>query len=404
MKKAVVVSLILFVFPLFCFSSVWFQSQQDTGSYATLNVLNLEDPLFLPIRSTDFSNTTYSSEQLQGMQATGVNSNNNYVGKVVVEKTSQPTTITITTLNNGRFVSSSDPTKYRDFFIAVNPRQKNRIGTTSNYYESDSVQNSDRMPNTRDINQVSITLPSASNGILGLFATSYWIDILVCMDELTSNDLHHMTETDDYYASFLVEWSGGGEGSAIVNLRGYYGDENVLDTSSDSVYLTVIPRAEATNLNIIDAIANATSIPIADISVSTTPAQTSNTWNGKVYTFVSPSSDYTEAVADGFVLVNSRNGNTIPYTITISDGSTSKTFNGSSNYSSLKSNGCIKSGTPQKTTDSFYVYSFSGVVSITISNPTDVIVSDNVYNAENPNSDYYGEYESYVYYHVVYDT
>ncbi|MBR2281356.1 MAG: hypothetical protein IJ863_01900 [Spirochaetales bacterium] len=400
MKRPAVL-LCLILIPSMCFAAVWFQTQQDTGANATINVFNLADPLFLPIRGTDFYSGTYTSAELKGRQAPGVNSNNNYVGKVVVQSTSKNTTVTIET--TGRFVSASDPTKYREFSIAVNPRRSRYVIFSENYYESAGIRDTDRMPNTRSSGSVTITLPSAG----GQFSTYYWLDMLVCMDELTSTDLQHLAENDDYHASFTVSWTGGATGSATVNLRGYYGNADGFDLSQDSVYITVIPNSAATNLDLVSMLSSGDSVDIAEVHVYSTPSSTRTDWSNTVYTFPSASPSYNSANQDGFVLVNSRDpSKTIPYTVSIrpENGSGGKTFDGKLAYDGVQGtkNKCITGTYSSAQQSGYYIFKYDGIASIEVQNPQGVNVLENIYD-HNTGDGYYGEYESYIYYHVVYD-
>ena len=270
--------------------------------------------------------------------------------------------ITFTVSTTGRFVSQSDPTKYRDFYVALKPRIREYRDMSSNgnggkdynyfvdLYNNKIAGESDRVPNTRGNNVVSVTTPalpyllnSSQNGIVEdpsnktqidattyIYATRVYYDVLLCLDPITSQDMVHLARLDDYVAEINVSWrcndpscdkSDIHNGQYTFVIRGYYGDAN---NEADNVFLLVTPEAAASRVDIYNLINNDQhkgKERIATFKVITNTPSGNTNWNKFVKVFISSSYNY-NTQGNPFVLQQyySRTGTpdkTIPFTIKV---------------------------------------------------------------------------------------
>ena len=292
------------------------------GTQAT--TINLSKTFYLPTygvtweaQSNDLINGTYLTK------GTGAN------GIAHIGVASCPHSITFTVTTTGRFVSQSDPTKYRDYYVALKPRIREYKswasgGTDHNYlvdlYNNLIAGESDRVPNTRGNNAVSVTTPAMpyilnanQNGIVDdpskrikidsstyIYATRVYYDVLLCLDPITSQDMVHLARLDDYVAEINVSWRCNEPGctNSIHNgqytfvIRGYYGDAN---NEADNVFLLVTPEATASRVDIYNLINNEQhkgKERLATFKVITTTPTSGNDWKKLVKVFISSSYDY----------------------------------------------------------------------------------------------------------------
>lgn len=417
--------IILFSFVL-CFSlhaaeSLWFQTTSDEGSPTTLNVFDLddEDPMYLPKRSS-----TWQNRGNKGNSDYGTISLKNYLGKFTVQDCDHRIKFTVST--SGKFVSNSDPTKYRDFCVALSPRCKKRnsngnpgsdFGFFWDVEKNSAVNPEERLPNTRETGTVSCVTQItdgrnvyySSGSRMGLY--SFWFDILICMDAANSEDYKHMIEGDDYYATIDFTWecyenncnSAAHSGSYQITLRGFYGN---FSSGQDDFNISVTPSPYASNLDILKIIDNSGYQDISSIVVKSTPKSSSSAWNN-IYVFLSSSDSYSSR-GGSFVLTNRADpSKTIGYTVSIynEDGTTlNNTYDGtqyfSGNNANQKKNNTKKLNlgsfqtTKNRNNTTFYYVNYLGTAKINILNGTTI----------KNNTEYYaGIYESTIYYHIVYD-
>lgn len=417
MKRIITLLMILLV-SLYAFAdAVWYQNTTEDA----LNVFNLNNVYYLPMRSSTWGSNSASS---------GTINESNYIGQLGVSNCSHQIKYTVST--SGSFVSQSDTTKYRDFCIAMCPRYEYLLGDNGFFWDVETnkaVNSSERAPNTRNTGTASVTSPYTNN--TNVYVSSgtrrriqkFWIDLVICMDTLNSDDLKHISENDDYIATITLEWScktsncnqASHKGSYTFILRGYFGDSSA---AQDAVYMFVIPSASSTNMSIRDIIQNGEK-KIADIQVHTnTRTDTSRystssgrcpgyEWKDHVFTFISASPSYATSDNAGFLLKKKNNPTvTIPYTLNVrsSDGSLNRTFDGTDYYygstAAQKKAYCINLGNYSTSTDrygnTYNTIDFYGYVAIDIDDPTGAISS-------NAGGIYSGVYESYIYYHIIYE-
>lgn len=326
------------------------------GTQAT--TIDLSKTFYLPTygvtweeKSNDLVNGTYLT---QGVGANGIA----HIGVATCTHS-----ITFTVSTTGRFVSQSDPTKYRDFYVALKPRIREYTswaagGTDHNYlvdlYNGRIASSSDRVPNTRGNNSVSVRTPvmpsflnAAGNGVdlsdlskrlqvdgsTYVFATRVYYDVLLCLEPITSQDMVHLARLDDYVAEINVTWqcndpTCSGETAGIHNgqytfvIRGYYGDAN---NQADNVFLLVTPEAVASRIDIMGMIDNSNHSgkeQIATMKVITTTPTSSNDWNNLVKVFISSSVDYNNpgtpfALTRYYSKSGSNEPKSIPFTVRV---------------------------------------------------------------------------------------
>ena len=109
-KTTIILVIILSMLPLFAAEQVWFMY----STRMTSNI-NLGDTYYLP----DYSKT-WTQDTSIGNPLTGTYSTINTLGNFGVMSCEHKLHFTITT--DGRFVSQSDPSKYREYYLAMRPR------------------------------------------------------------------------------------------------------------------------------------------------------------------------------------------------------------------------------------------------------------------------------------------
>lgn len=293
MKKALILLLLLLSLPFIAFADesderIWYYT--DAGDYNVQKV-NLGIPIIYPLQ--------YKAVWAAGTSVDNVNdpikggtykSKVNVLGNVGVAYTDHQIKITVTA--DRSFVSQSDPTKYRDFCIAVKP--KLRYGNTD--YEYCWVDGPERTGSWKDPEAY---VPTTKNGPVVLYtpqlkthhegaadtlfyaanaigkrvesvsytkdashpntASRFYCDMVLCMDQLTEEDEAHLATGSDYFATVNINAECTELGCSNPNhylnytivLRAYYGDDSL---SGRTVFMFVKPEAEATNINIADVI------------------------------------------------------------------------------------------------------------------------------------------------------
>jgi hypothetical protein len=274
------------------------------------------------------------------------------------------------------------------------------------------------------------------------------------MDELSNEDLTHISENDDYIATITISWecyentcNGHHSGSFDINLRGYYGENTGLDT--DTFFIVVEPTSQSLNLNLKDILLNHETKTIANLIINTTTRRikessssgwswwggnndddnsTDYKWRDHLYAFLSSSPDYNSS-NQRFLFKNIMDSSiTIPFTLKVSnssDPSHYSTFDGLDYFVSKTSNSgnfldlkdYTKSSTDyySKFTDrfqkSYYAINYKASVDMTLQDKEvsvngenvllSVILSDtDTYSSKY--SSFVGRYSANIYYHVVY--
>ena len=371
------------------------------GEQAT--TFNLANTFYLPTYeveweaySNDLVNGTYITKPQNGKIANGI-------GHFGVSSGCEHK-ITFAVYTDGRFTSQSDPTKYRDYYVALKPRIREYQGPSWNYdtnsntgdgnissgkdynYFVDAatgveVNHSDRVPNTRSSSTIYVTSPVMKNlydlnqgaivktedklvysgSTLGYIypARVYW-DVLLGFDPITSQDKIHLANLDDYIARVYISWSCDHadcdnpehSGSFVFTVRGQY---NTTGNEKDNVFMIVTPDAAASRLDLIGMINESTGIgteKIASMSVLTTNPNNNPKWDTHVMVFLSASPNYNASNSEGFVLKRyypSVDPNTdIPFTIKVyNEGyegvSVNRSYDGKMAYTSYQAdkNKCL---------------------------------------------------------------
>lgn len=307
----------------------------------------------------DLSKTIYKPRVDISWGNSGVNgtyNSSNYVAQFGASGTSHRLIITITT--DGKFVSQSDPTKYRAFSMSMNPV----YGVTYNggggykwmptgeltqvngvYTNGYPIANTDYFPNTAATGSASLYAPitnGSSHYVDSAYTVNtirtYWIDFLLCLDPLDTEALKHLSINDDYLAEIHISWTCAEHGTActevsdgyahngstILRIRGYYGQS---DSLKDDAYLFIVPNSNATNINIRELAGSGRTLNVGTLQLHTTPATSSYNeqgtgksyaWNSNVYIYAS-SSPLSTASSEHFALKQVGGTKSIPYTIRI---------------------------------------------------------------------------------------
>ncbi len=409
MKRLIVIIIFLFVLMTSAFSEerVWYM---DSDKFT--NSIDLSRAYYLPRYNTDYNKDLYGDAEK------GTYSTINTLGNFGVFECDHRIEFYIET--NGRFVSQSDNTKYREFYIAFRPRVL--TGSDTNYNMgsngNDSINLTSRLPNTRDLGgTLSYIAPAVPVGgqsirISANSNTKYLVkrfhsDLIFCMDELTAQDKQHLAEVNDYVAEITLGWrcvedgcdNPAHHGTCRVILMGYY--KTAAPTASH-VSMFVNPDPNSTNLDIEDLVrTKGGQANVAELKVFAT--STKNTkWDEKLFTFLSASDSYTDN-SKYFELKNNRTQKTIRYTVSIYDeqGNEIKNFNGKSKYTGNMSD-CINL-TPYMTTiknregNPAYSIVFVGTVGINLILTAEEIDADALLQFQQ----YPGMYTSTIYYHIV---
>ncbi len=487
MNRRTIVFIMIFLFtPAILFSAAqfwvldstdWIKTTQYTDYYRFnfQTVMNLDQQFLQPSYSSDdYGDTQYISSK-------------NAIASVGVSGCEHKIIYTIEALHDGTFVSQSDPSKYRSYYVVASPDftkygasfdpddpstiHYNTTGSGTRYFPRSyyyydeatgnyvSSTNAD-LPNTNNnSHSMQITTPKtdgtsskvgqASNWGSGITNVSsvinaFGLDLFICMDALTESDYYHLIEADDYQATINIGWKCTNNcpehsGNFTIVVRGYV-EDNTMGTE-DAVFLTVEPTVQSMSLDIknmiLSNVPTEKEIKIADFSVNTTtirrdrnnPSNEKWKWFDRVSVFLSSSPDY-NATGQQFLLWNIRNNLvTIPYTITVYNNSdqskqTYSTFDGTDGYVSPSSGNYLDlRDLTKRSTDyysvfkdryqqNYYAINYSAEVTIKIDGSKTVLVNNEDIPIStilaNPNTyrtryaSLVGNYQSYIYYHVVY--
>ena len=444
--KRLLISIILAIFvPLLAFSAESFfvldatDWVDDSGSYYRYNfqsVMNLSDVFEQPNYSqSDYKNKLSSANAIAAVGVAGVAHNIKYTFNT----------------HGGTFVSQSDPSKYRSYYIVASPDYSDSSGSniSRSYYKYDvendrGVSDSEMLPNTKNSPIMTYVTPKTDGS--NQYYSSYYkdniysfgLDLFIIMDELSNEDLTHISENDDYIATITISWecyektcNGHHSGSFDINLRGYYGENTGLDT--DTFFIVVEPTSQSLNLNLKDILLNNEKKDIANLTINTTTRRIINgsnahLWRNHLYAFLSASPDYNSS-SQKFLFMNIMDhSTTVPFTLKVynnSDPSHYSTYDGLDYFTSANDNSgnfldlkdYTKSSTDYyaKFTDrfqqSYYAINYTGRVELTLLDKevsvggTNVMLSTILTDTDTYSSrysKYVGRYSANIYYHVVY--
>jgi hypothetical protein len=455
MKRFLILILLIILVPVLAFSAESFfvldatDWVRSTGSYYRYNfqsVMNLSDVFEHP----NYSKSDYDSKL----------SSDNAIAAIGVAGVSHNIRYTIDT-HGGTFVSQSDPSKYRSYYIVASPDYSNSSGSniSRSYYKYDvvnerGISDSELLPNTKNSHIMTYVTPYTygENGGGSWWSDykqyvtsskkdyiySFGLDLFIIMDELSNTDLTHISENDDYIATITISWEcyennchGNHSGSFDINLRGYYGENKGLDT--DTFFVVVEPTSQSLNLNLKDILLNHEKKDIANLTINTTTRRIINgsnahLWRNHLYAFLSASPDYNSS-SQKFLFMNIMDSSTtVPFTLTVynnSDPSHYSTFDGLDYFTSANNNSrnfldlkdYTKSSTDYyaKFTDrfqqSYYAINYTARVELTVQDKevsvggTNVLLSTILTDTDTYSSrysKYVGRYSANIYYHVVY--
>ncbi len=403
---------LIFIFMILSCSISLFADEQVWYMYSTRMTenINLADAYYLP----DYKKK-WTSDKSKGDPVNGTYSTINTLGNFGVMSCDHKLRFTIST--DGRFVSQSDPSKSRSYYLAMRPKYRAKNGSDDNYNLGSNgvdIDESDRLVNTKLTGSMTyITPPVSANGSYvrvdskGTMKTidRFHADLIVMMDELSSEDRQQLSELDDYFATFTISWECEENnctnpkhfGEYTVVLRGYYGNDV---PRYSLVSLFVKPTVNAFNLDIIDTINNhdGKSV-IADMSFYCA-SKAKYDWKNKVYVFMSASNSSKTTEAQGFTLNNRTTGKTIPYTLNVlQDGAVVGTFDGKDKSNNSKPDHYIDFSNSQSSLvdregNTSYSIMFDGNVQIDFGNLTEEQINADLIN-------YGGVYTSDIYYYVV---
>ncbi len=389
----------------------------DVGRNTTIN-LNMD---FFPTKYR-ISWGKYSFED-------GAYESRNWLGELGVSSCAHQIKFTVSTVT-GRFISQSDPTKYRDFYVAIKPCYNN--GGDKCLYRDPTdptlpdVSGNDRVPTTKGTNSItfySIPFATGEEISVGNNTTAkpnvLYYDLLLCMDYLSAEDYLHLAETDDYIGTIVISWkctdpdcTDNHSGSAMLMLNGEYDPDNVKYSSAvvdpGTAFLTINPTSESGALDIKSMVEGSGQALVANLDINSMTSTSS--WLDKVMVFVS-SSDSSTTIGNDFSLLNLSNGNTIGYTIKVFDhdtGSWSGTplgeYDGKDYWAGydLSHDMCIDlsglqqiSASRKKLGTNNYQILFNGDVVL------EIPASERSKVLEDPAS-YSGEYKTDIFFHIVY--
>ena len=446
MKKLLLLLTMLFILSSMAFGveSFWClnatQNYGSTGDKYRFNystVFNLE---------TYFSGTPKISDYAGQSNQNGKLNESRAIGTVGVAGCAHAITYTIDT-HGGQFVSQSDPSKTRSFYV-VNVPDYSISGSNgrSFYYVSPYTGSSSNAPSTDNASNSMTFVAPVTTGQTGTTVysngrtttvnpTSIGLDLFLCMKQLTDSDLTHLSANDDYVATITVTWRcsencAEHSGSFDMVVRGYYGTNS--GQTRDTFLLIVNPATDAMTLDLKNMIKNNQSKTIANLVISTTTKEGSQDspydWRNHIYAFPSASADYNSPDTNGFVLTKMTNRSiTIPYTLTVYNttagaSATGQTYDGTDYFTNRNEAGfCIDLRDLSKSSTFYYSMSYdrfgtyyyainyTGRVEIQIPSYTipgtgnllkDVMTDPVSY--ETDYTKYIGKYESNIYYHIVY--
>ena len=154
MKRVILLlCLILCMIPLFSEEKVWYMY----STRMTDNV-DLSKCYYLP----DYKKK-WSSDPMSGDPVTGTYSTVNVLGNFGVMECDHKICFTVTT--DGKFVSQSDPSKYRAYYLAIRPRCRPKGGNDIDYNRGSNgirIDTSERLINTKLTGSMSYITPQVS--------------------------------------------------------------------------------------------------------------------------------------------------------------------------------------------------------------------------------------------------
>ena len=404
-KIAILALLIICLIPIFGAEQVWFMH-----STRMTDNINLGDTYYLPNYTK-----TWTQDKSLGDPIKGTYSTINTLGNFGVMACDHKLCFIITT--DGRFTSQSDPSKYREYYLAMRPRCRPKGGNDIDYNRGSNgvyVETSERLINTKLTGSMTyITPPVSSVGsavpvdAAGTIRTidRFHADLIVCMDELTAEDRQRLSEKDDYFTTFTIEWhceengctNSNHSGHYTVVLKGYYGDD---DPQYSLVSLFVKPTVQARNLDILSAIRNDNGKAVIANMSFYCASKPKFSWKDKVYVYLSASDNSKTKQNDGFQLTNRTTTKKIPYTINVlQNGVVVGTFDGTDFSNGKKPAHYIdftnaQSSLLDREGNTSYSIVFEGEVEIDFGNLTEQQINADLVN-------YGGVYTSTIYYYVV---
>ena len=432
MKKLLILVLLALLSCSLLFAAPEENNERSWCDITNLGLINLENIFYLPKYSRAWvSGEKYdinTADPDEGTYITGVN----ILGKIGCAYCDHNLKFTVDT-NGGRFVSVSDPTKYRDFSVALFPRA--RDNNDHNYYweieegqpnnGGHAIPHETRLPNTRSTGTVSVISPAFTlqnktipyDNPATINCVRWWLDMVLVLDPLTTEDKMHLpketAEKEEFVATISVEWhcldpNCDGEGrNAFHNgnytfvVLGYYGKKP--DASQVSMFVT--PDDAASNLDIINILGQSGEGEQHLAGLNLYSVSGTADWNGKVSCYLSSSAAYDSNNAQSFALVGP--SHSIPYTVKVvnGDGSGEQVFTGAASYPACKEGPAgndkridITSSVeemPDRQGNYIYMLQYAGDVYIELSDPGAVI--------RNNMAAYSGIYRSSIWYHLVVD-
>ena len=429
MKKGCII-LFMFLIASFAFA-VNYEYTERTWVFSeegrTITTYNLDNEYYCPKLSTPYGTI--------GDSDTGTyNGTKNVIGQFGCAFCSDVIRYTVTT--TGEFVSQSDPSKTRKFYIAIMPRVRDQDTNTDETYlwnvdTGESVNSSQLAKNTRDGNgEITIAAPSFTlqNRIIPVAenrtikCNRWWCDLVLFMDDLSVNDYRQLPETDDYVARVEISWNCDNDectnpehsGSFSLALRGYFGEG--FDNKRKDASIVIVQDSKAMNLDILSIMEESgvtAESHLAQIQVYANTTTTS--WDDRLFVFLSASSNYITSDAEGFLLrqVSPVVDKNIPFSVEVHDQFGTHTYDGKDAYDTSDRSNCLTltDGLPtMHNRQGKEVYHVDYVGEVYIDIPMVESLDPSRYSAgkEDPDyttalSEYSGIYTSNIYYHVIYD-
>lgn len=447
MKKLLLLlsMLILFSATVFAVESFWCLNAtanvNSSGDHYRFNYSTVYD------LSTYYSYNGHTTPQLGDYNKTNGLNEAKALGTVGVGGCDHAIEYTIST-NGGKFVSQSDPSKYREFYVVNVPDYSVSGSAERKYFCLDSNGTGGNAPSTlNSTNSMTFTAPVTNGNVSAKIynnygnssnvkCTSVGLDLFLCMAQLQNADLEHLSENDDYFATITVSWhcttagcTQNHTGTFDMVVRGYYGGNS--GQARDTFLLIVNPAADVNTLDLKSMIKENQTKVISSMTIATTTKEGTSgsayAWRDHIYAFLSASPDYMTTDYSGFVLTKMTNRSvTIPYTLTVyntTSGSpmTGKVYDGTDHFIENDQSYCFDLRDYSKPNTDYYAMSYdrygtyyyainyTGRVDITLTNFTipgtsvdlRTVMNDPVlYNDEYTR--YIGKYESNIYYHIVY--
>lgn len=432
----------------------------DNAAAWNINTVDLSKALYVPKYGTPY-NKNNSNPDYGSREAGTYAKKTNVWGNVGCAYTDHEIEFTVYT--DGRFVKQSDPSKYRNFYVALRPRIK--------YKNGNDDENFNYMRDLNSLYDDTLPVPNSKNGDIIVYSPAmihngnnnfsqitiggqnknverFYYDICICMDELTTEDLTHLADGNDYIATIIIRWECTDPtcsrtddnqfhaGSFVFVVNGFYN----ADASTSRVFVQLNPDPSSMNLDLVQIATQShpiSDIEVADLQIYTSPKD-NNPWVNSLSVFVSASSNWNSSDQAGFRLKRNNNPNdySIPYKVIIKDynlvtnsisntGNAEKEFDGTAAFSSLTDEEMISLDLAQqqminKNGKSFYSIAYGGKVYISLDKNSDgdiVAIGPNGQpdylvkdaNSSDPilretvSSALAGIYTSNIYYYIIYN-